>query len=47
MREVGEIIYSVEVMHSAAAGPEFCADSVPVSLETPPWKKVRSTARWG
>ena len=32
--------------HSASARPEFSADSVPVPLETPPWKSVRCTARW-
>jgi hypothetical protein len=43
---VGEIIYNVEAMRYAADRPEFSADSVPVSLETPPWKRVRCTARW-
>jgi hypothetical protein len=47
IREVGETIYSVEAMHAAEAGPEFSADSVPISLDTPPWKSVRCTARWG
>jgi hypothetical protein len=47
IREVGEIIYNVDAMHAGEAGPEFAADSVPVSLETPPWKSVRCTARWG
>lgn len=46
IREVGAIIYNVEAMHYAADRPEFSADSVPVSLETPPWKHVRCTARW-
>jgi hypothetical protein len=44
IREVGAIIYHVD---RAASGPEFSADSLPVSLETPPWKGVRCTARWG
>jgi hypothetical protein len=47
IREVGEVIYNVEAMHGAAAGPEFSADSVPVPLDTPPWKSVRCTGRWG
>jgi hypothetical protein len=47
VREVGASIYNVEAMHAAQSGAEFAADSVPVSLETPPWKRVRCTARWG
>ena len=46
IREVGSIIYNVEATGSATARPEFSADSVPVPLETPPWKSVRCTARW-
>ncbi|HEY4880656.1 MAG TPA: hypothetical protein VIH80_00615 [Steroidobacteraceae bacterium] len=47
VREVGEIIYNIEAMRNVDPQPEFSADSVPVSLETPPWKSVRCTARWG
>jgi hypothetical protein len=47
IREVGETIYNIEAMHAAEAGPKFSADSVPVSLDTPPWKSVRCTGRWG
>jgi hypothetical protein len=46
IREVGATIYDLEAMHSAPDRPEFSADSVPVSLETPPWRQVRCTARW-
>jgi hypothetical protein len=46
IREVGATIYDIEAMHSAPDRPEFSADSVPVSLETPPWRQVRCTARW-
>jgi hypothetical protein len=46
IREVGATIYDLEAMHSAPDRPEFSADSVPVSLETPPWRQVRCTGRW-
>jgi len=46
IRAVGESIYSVEAMRASEAGTEFSADSVPISLDTPPWKSVRCTGRW-
>ena len=44
---VGATIYDSAAMERVATRPEFVADSMPVPLETPPWQRVRCTARLG
>jgi hypothetical protein len=46
IREVGAIIYNVQNADADESGPQFAPDSVPITLDTPPWKSVRCTDRW-
>jgi hypothetical protein len=44
IRTVGETIYDVEAMRTAAERPAYFEDSMPVPLETPPWETLRHQA---
>jgi hypothetical protein len=44
IRLVGDVIYDVDAMRTAAGDPSFVRDSIPVPLNTPPWDSVRHQA---
>jgi hypothetical protein len=40
IQQVGNIIYNSDTMRQAIDNPEHVADSVPITLDTPPWQKL-------